>query len=329
MAKLNGQNILNKKINSKKVFKISLIVYSAILIAGIVFGIIFGVSLDINFKGGTRINYSFEGKIKEADFTKAVGEVITKKFSVSRNKSIAGDTETFTVSLVGKKSLSAKLQETLTEKLNETFPDNNIELYDSNSVSPTVAGTFFLKSLVAVLIAAALVVIYVGIRFKKIGGVTAAITALCALVLDLMVTFVVCVIFRLQIDSNYIAVVLTILGYSLNDTIVCYDRVRENKKLFPELTTEENMNDTSLDTDSPVAGGLNFDGLYDEETERGTPAENTDDDVKKKTKVPVIICIVCAIICIIATLLILFIIWVVEIIAVLSLETNKVPNWVI
>ena len=242
MAKLNGQNILNKKINSKKVFKISLIVYSAILIAGIVFGIIFGVSLDINFKGGTRINYSFEGKIKEADFTKAVGEVITKKFSVSRNKSIAGDTETFTVSLVGKKSLSAKLQETLTEKLNETFPDNNIELYDSNSVSPTVAGTFFLKSLVAVLIAAALVVIYVGIRFKKIGGVTAAITALCALVLDLMVTFVVCVIFRLQIDSNYIAVVLTILGYSLNDTIVCYDRVRENKKLFPELTTEENMN---------------------------------------------------------------------------------------
>lgn len=242
MAKLNGQNILKKKINSKKVFRISLMVYAAILIAGIVLGVIFGVSLDINFKGGTRINYSFEGEIKDDDFTKTVGEVITKKFSVSRNKSIAGDTETFTVSLVGKKSLSAKLQEDLTEKLTEKFPDNNIELYDSNSVSPTVAGTFFLKSLVAVLIAAALVVIYVGIRFKKIGGVTAAITALCALVLDLMVTFVTCVVFRLQIDSNYIAVVLTILGYSLNDTIVCYDRVRENKKLFPELTTEENMN---------------------------------------------------------------------------------------
>ena len=230
------------QINSKKIFKISLIAYAAILIIGIVFGIIFGVSLDINFKGGTRITYAFSGDIKDKDFDAAVGEVVTKKYTISRNTSIAGDTDTFTISLVGKKSLSAKTQEELTAKLNEKFADNNIELYDSNSVSPTVAGTFFLKSLVAVLIAAALVVVYVGIRFKKIGGITAALTALCALVLDLMVTFVACIVFRLQIDSNYIAVVLTILGYSLNDTIVCYDRVRENKKLFPELTTEQNMN---------------------------------------------------------------------------------------
>lgn len=230
------------KINSAKVFKISLIVYAAILVLGIVFGIIFGVSLDINFKGGTRITYSFTGEIKDKDFDNAVGEVITNKYTVSRNTSIAGDTDTLTISLVGRNSLSAEVQEKLTDKLTETFPDNKIELYDSNSVSPTVAGTFFLKSLVAVIIAAALVVVYVGIRFKKIGGITAAITALCALVLDLMVTFVTCIIFRLQIDSNYIAVVLTILGYSLNDTIVCYDRVRENKKLYPDLTTEHNMN---------------------------------------------------------------------------------------
>ena len=86
---------------------------------------------------------------------------------------------------------------------------------------------------------AVLVVIYVGFRFRKIGGVSAAITALCALVLDILVSFFACAIFRLQIDSNYIAVVLTILGYSLNDTIVIYDRVRENRKLFPELETKE------------------------------------------------------------------------------------------
>ncbi len=72
--------------------------------------------------------------------------------------------------------------------------------------------------------------------------------------------------------------------------------------------TEDTMTDSNFDTASSVAGGLNFDGLYDEETERGTPAQTEEDDVKKKTKVPVIICIICAIICIIATLLILFII---------------------
>ncbi len=83
----------------------------------------------------------------------------------------------------------------------------------------------------------------------------------------------------------------------------------ENPELPDDFfNTEDNMNDSTFDTDAPAAGGLNFDGLYDEETERGTPAQNDDDDVKKKTKVPVIICVVCAIICIIATLLILFII---------------------
>lgn len=71
---------------------------------------------------------------------------------------------------------------------------------------------------------------------------------------------------------------------------------------------QETMKDPTFDSVSPAAGGLNFDGLYDEETERGTPAENGADEVKKKTKVPVIICVICAIICIIATLLILFII---------------------
>lgn len=74
------------------------------------------------------------------------------------------------------------------------------------------------------------------------------------------------------------------------------------------FNTEETMKDPTFDSESPVSGGLNFDGLYDEETERGTPAQNDDDDVKKKTKVPVIICIICAIICILATVAVLFII---------------------
>ena len=95
-----------------------------------------------------------------------------------------------------------------------------------------------------VLITAVLVVIYVGIRFRKIGGVSAGITALVSLVFDVIITFFTCVIFGLQIDSNYIAVVLTILGYSLNDTIVIYDRVRENRRLYPDKTTDELVNDS-------------------------------------------------------------------------------------
>jgi len=233
---------MSNNINSKKVMKIALIVYALIIITGIVFAFVAGLRLDINFSGGTRITYSYTGDVKVADFTKVIKENVKNDFTVSENKSYAGTDKTLTVSLAGRKSLDTETQEKMLDSLTEKYPDNDFELYDSNSVSSSVAGGFFVKSLVAVILTAIFVVVYVGIRFRKIGGVSAALTALCALVLDLLVTFCVCVIFRLQIDSNYMAVVLTILGYSLNDTIVVYDRVRENKKYYPQLTIGENMN---------------------------------------------------------------------------------------
>lgn len=231
----------DKILNSKKAFKICAVIYAIIIAVGIIITVIAGPKLDINFSGGTQISYSYEGTLSETDFEKAVATVLDKDFTVSSNTSLAGDVQSYVINLSGKDSISAETQENITKALDEKFADNNIALYNSNSVSPTIAGTFFLKSLVAVIITAALVVLYVGIRFKKIGGVSAAITALCALVLDLLVAFFTCVIFRLQIDMNFVAVVLTILGYSLNDTIVVYDRVRENKRLYPQLSVGENM----------------------------------------------------------------------------------------
>lgn len=237
------------KFNTNKIFKIALIVYAAVFVVGTVLALIpaWGVKMDINFSGGTRISYSYTGDVSLKDFEAAVGEKLKSDFTVSENTSIAGDTKTVSISLVGKKSLEADTQKAITTAIEEKFPDNKFELYDSTSVSPTIAGTFLAKSLVAVLITAVLVVIYVGIRFRKIGGVSAAITALAALVLDVLVTFFTCVIFKLQIDSNFIAVVLTMLGYSLNDTIVIYDRVRENRRLYPELGTAE-LVDSSINS---------------------------------------------------------------------------------
>ncbi|MBQ9354939.1 MAG: protein translocase subunit SecF [Clostridia bacterium] len=229
-------------VNNKKMLKICLIVYAVVIITGILFSIFMGLKFDINFSGGARITYSYTGDVKQADFTSAVKTALDKNFTVSKNESLAGNTKTYTINLSGKNALSTEIQENITKALSEKFADNNIELYDSNSVSSSVAGSFFAKSMVAMVLTALLVVIYVGIRFKNIGGISAALTALCALILDLAVTFCTCAIFRLQIDSNYMAVVLTILGYSLNDTIVVYDRVRENKKYYPQLSLNDNMN---------------------------------------------------------------------------------------
>ncbi len=238
----------NKTINTKKWFKISVIAYVILIIAGIIMTVAFGPKLDINFIGGTKISYSYTGDIAENDFKDTVATALDKEFSVGKNTSLAGDVNSYVITLVGKSSVSAEVQENITNALQERFKDNGVELYDSTSVSPTIAGNFFLKSLVAVLITAALVVVYVGIRFRKIGGVSASLTAFCSLILDLLTAFFICVIFRLSIDMNFMAVVLTILGYSLNDTIVIYDRVRENKRLYPNMPLSENMDKSVSDT---------------------------------------------------------------------------------
>lgn len=230
------------KIDFNKILPKMLIGYLAVFVIGIVMSVIFGIKLDINFSGGTKIAYSYTGDIAESDVEDAVKEIVDSSFTVTESTSLAGDTKTFEIAFSGKDAISAEVQESLTNSLTETFADNQIELYNSNSVSPTIAGSFFAKSLVAVLITAVLVVIYVGIRFRKIGGVSAAVTALCALVLDVLVSFFVCIIFGLQIDSNYIAVVLTIFGYSLNDTIVIYDRIRENERFNPDMEIGDLVN---------------------------------------------------------------------------------------
>ncbi len=229
-------------IDFNKALKPTLIIYTAIFVIGIIWSVIFGVKLDINFSGGAKVSYSYTGEISTKDIEAIVDKHIKKDYSLSQSTSIAGDTQTFEIALSGKNALSAKTQEAITKDLVKEFKDNKIELYNSNSVSPTIAGSFFAKSLVAVLITAVLVVIYVGIRFRKIGGVSAGITALIALVFDVLITFFTCVIFGLQIDSNYIAVVLTMLGYSLNDTIVIYDRIRENRKYNPDMEIGELVN---------------------------------------------------------------------------------------
>ncbi len=230
------------KIDFNKALSKVLIGYLAVFVIGIVMSIIFGVKLDINFSGGTKISYSYDNEIVEADVKKVIDENLKKNYTFTQSTSLAGDTKTFEIALSGKNAISAETQEKLTKALGDKFKDNNIEIYNSNSVSPTIAGSFFAKSLVAVLITAILVIIYVGLRFRRIGGVSAAITALCALVLDVLVSFFTCVVFGLQIDSNYIAVVLTIFGYSLNDTIVIYDRIRENERLNPEMEIGELVN---------------------------------------------------------------------------------------
>ncbi len=221
----------NKTFGFVKNLRIPLIVYAVVICAALIVGIVFGVGLDINFKGGSRLTYTYTGEIKTADAEKIIEKALDgKDVSVSESSSMSGDTTKLVVTLVGDEALSTEAQQKILTELQKEYKDNKVALGEAQTVNPTLAGSFFAKALFAVALAAALVVVYVGIRFRRIGGVSAGITALAALVLDVAVAFSACILFRLQIDSNFMAVILTLLGYSLNDTIVIYDRIRENKK---------------------------------------------------------------------------------------------------
>ena len=218
---------------SKIFFGISL----AIIAIGLICNIIFGATLDIQFKGGTIANYGFVGDIDQEALKDAI-QTATPEHQVSFTitQDIMNNTEdaqayTVSIQFSGNESISSDVLSGITDTLTEKFPDNNFTYKETSSVEAAMGVKFLLKCLTAVAIASVLMVIYVTIRFKRIGGLSAGVMALVALFHDVAMIYFMYVIFRMPIDSSFIAVVLMIIGYSLNDTIVIYDRVREERRL--------------------------------------------------------------------------------------------------
>lgn len=218
---------------SKIFFGISI----AIFVIGIVCNFIFGVTLDIQFTGGTIIQYNYVGEVDTDKMKDLIQSETadTVSFNISDNITVGEDGSQLqngyllAVQFSGKQTITPDVMNNVTEKLQEAYPDNNVKMVDSQSVESSMGWKFFLKCMVAVAIACLLMVVFVAFRFKKIGGWSAGVMALVALFHDVLMIYFTFVILRMPLDSNFIAVTLMILGYSLNDTIVIYDRVRENR----------------------------------------------------------------------------------------------------
>ncbi len=221
----------------------------------------FDVSTDYSY------NFSYTGEITADDISKA-GEIIkgidanielsepaegTNILTVNFTKENFSDTEletltaTLTEKFTGKEitfvdSVNKVHPNALTERLMEKFPENNIDSPNVNNVSSSTAREALIKCLVAVIFAAIVIIIYIAIRFRKIGGWSAGLCSIFALCHDLVVAIAVSILFGFEFDKNTVAVLLTILGYSINNTIVIYDRIRENRSLFPKATLSERIN---------------------------------------------------------------------------------------
>lgn len=213
--------------NRRIYYTISLI----IIAAGLILSFVMGIKLDIEFSGGTILSYVYDGEINEADFKKSVEDNLGLNVSVTTGSDFTTGRNKIMVEVKSKSGLNSDKQFALSEQLDAEYSENNLELFQSSDVSPSSGREFFLKCLVAVIFSAIVLIIYIAIRFKNIGGWRAGVCAVIALFHDIFVVYAVFVIFRMDIDANFMAVVLTILGYSINDTIVIYDRIRENKTL--------------------------------------------------------------------------------------------------
>ena len=213
------------------------------VLAALVIGIIArGVDLAIEFKGGTIISYTYQGDVDTKAVSDTVKNIVNTSITVRTGESLDSDAKQITISFTSNEGLTADRQTELTNALRENFADNDFALFDSNDVAPTSGLEFLLKCLVAVIFAAIVVIIYIAIRFRNIGGWSAGVCSVFALLHDILVAVTVTILFGFEFNSNLVAVILTILGYSINNTIVIYDRIREDRKLMPKASLDELIN---------------------------------------------------------------------------------------
>lgn len=218
----------NRTFSFVKHFKIFLIVAVIFMATGIV-GLVtlpFGVNLfnmDVDFLGGMTMTYDLGEKADTEAVESLAKEVLEGKLS---SVTTAGNEGTQVVI----KSLFVPMEtrDELTAAIQENY--EGAEIVSSSSVSASVSEDLRNSAVISALVAVLCMLVYIGIRFDFRSGL-AAVIALCH---DLLVMLSAYIIFRLPFNVNFIAAALTILGYSINATIVVFDRARENAKANPK-----------------------------------------------------------------------------------------------
>ena len=214
--------------NRKKFYTVSCALIAIVL----VFCAVFGVKMDVEFKGGSMVTLSYEGDVDLPSLKSEIGSQLGQNDLTLQTGSDISGNQTLTVTLPGSQTLTTEQLDDMLTAINEAHPENNFEQNEVSNVNATIGKEFLFKSLVALVAACVLILAYVAFRFRKIGGLKAGSTAIVALLHDMFVVFGVFVILRIPLNGNFIAAVLTILGYSINDTVVIYDRIRENSALY-------------------------------------------------------------------------------------------------
>jgi preprotein translocase subunit SecF len=210
--------------NRKKFFFLS----GAILVLGLIAILVMGLNLGVDFKAGTRLDLLIGKEFNTADVEAILKEKVPDIQFTPVTKYGNNQASTRFETSVPREQLEA-VEQALKEKYGQQVTKQE------STVDPTIARELAQKAGIAILIASVGIVVYIAIRFQFLFGIACVI----ALLHDAFIPIALFSIFRLEIDLTFIAAILTIVGYSINDTIVIFDRIRENLRTMKVKTVED------------------------------------------------------------------------------------------
>ncbi len=244
--KSNG-NFLNKfaSFNVSKFTKLTFVIPAVIFLIAIILIVSFGVKtndfsgavgIGIDFEGGTIMSVTLGDKAVNAfdANSKKIKQTIEKHgvnvSYVQRQdaNNIANTSIVFRFkNIAGASDTEIKdLNDQIIEEIKALYPELNGDFIKYESIGATAAQDLLSKATIAIVVSTLLILVYIMIRFTLVGGVAAVL----ALLHDVLILFCLTVICRIQINTSFIAAVITIIAYSINNTIIIFDRCRESLK---------------------------------------------------------------------------------------------------
>lgn len=203
-----------------------------IVVIGLGFTFFKGLNFGIDFKGGTQVSIQLNDEISKADV-----DTIVKGYSADASTTISNNNEYEIKST----DLDSDKLSSIMNELKDKYSLEDTALLSQEEIGASVGKELTRNSLLALFAAGVVMLIYVAIRFEFTFGVAALVATLH----DILMTIGVYAIFGIPVNTPFIAAMLTIVGYSMNDTIVIFDRIRENTKKMRRANTYE-IADTSL-----------------------------------------------------------------------------------
>lgn len=229
-----------------KAHKVAYIFSGTLIIVSIVAIFTMGLTYGIDFRGGQEFVLNFDEPVDVVEIRSELSEPLGSTPEVK----LFGSSSEILVRVDTQQDINQTLEQ-ITSELNNIYPDNPVEVERTALVGPRFAEDLRIGALYSIIFALAIIFIYIFVRFKGWYYSAGAIVALAHDVLAVLGIFTIMskfAPFDVSIDQSIIAAFLTIVGYSLNDTVVVFDRIRENSLVYKTMNFKDMINKSLNDT---------------------------------------------------------------------------------